>query len=97
MKGYGLGCPFFSLFLNISDAPNPYFCISISCGTVHLSWSLNQVSSALLPYLSRSGLAENTYVIFAANMPTGGKSLDYLDRETSEGGLGRAAFVRGQG
>lgn len=50
-----------------------------------------------LPYLPCSGLAENTHIIFAANTPTGGKSTDYLDRETSEGKLGSAAFVRGQG
>lgn len=30
-------------------------------------------------------------------MPTGGKSTDYLDKETSEGELGSAALVRGQG
>lgn len=29
-------------------------------------------------------------------MPTGGKSADYLDKETSEGKLGSAALVRGE-
>lgn len=61
---------FLSVFLNISVVPNPNFCISISCGTVNLSWSFNQVlSRSSPPYLSGSGLAENTYIIFAADMP----------------------------
>lgn len=72
-----------SVFLNISVVPNPDFCISISCGTVNLSWSFNQVlSRSSPPYLSGSGLAENAYIIFAADMPpAGGKSADRLDRE----------------
>lgn len=79
--------PFLSIFLNISLVPNPDFCISISCGTVNLSWSFNQALSCSPPYLSGSGLTENTYIIFAADMPTGGKSADCLDRELSEGTL----------
>lgn len=86
--------PFLSVFLNISVVPNPGFCISISCGTVNLSWSFNQVLSCAPPYLSGSGLTENTYIIFAADMPTGGKSADCLDRELSEGNLGAAALIR---
>lgn len=46
-----------------------------------------------LPYLSCSGLTENTYVIFAANMPTGEKSTDCPDRQTSEGKPGRAVLA----
>lgn len=53
---------------------------------------------ASLPYLSGSwGCLENTYIISAASVPTGGKSTDGLDRETSEGKAGSAALGRGQG
>lgn len=44
-------------------------------------------------YLSCSGLAENTYIIFAASVPTGERSTDCLDRKTSEGKTGKC-FAR---
>lgn len=93
-EGVSWPVPFLFVFLNISVVPDPNSCISISCGTVNLSWSFNQVLSLSPRYLSGSGLTENTYIIFVADVPTGGKSADCLDRELSGGNLGAAALSR---
>lgn len=78
-------------FLNISAVPHPYFCISASAVQTFILVTQSSFARLPLPYLSCSRLTENTYIIFVAEVPTGGKSADGLDRDVC------GEPVRGQG